>query len=260
MSHSRTIRRRTHATATTRQPDRVAAGAQAAAQGPAQVDPLAVAIAAGPARPPLGRRRSAAGPSAGTARRAPPASRASNRLTRSSSSSLATIGTGTSRSGARSADLGAGAGTLAGLACWAGPGPRRVSALAVGRSSGGAWRRWTSASISPPAGSVVPNTSANTALNALTWPGSDTNTLRAVQYSRRRDDRLDHCQSVGEPGRALRRHGDPGVVQPPRERRRPRRQVELDRLDPERTGASITGGHQLLEPGRPERPPGPRRT
>ncbi len=95
---------RDDAPAPAREPDRVAAGAQAAAQRAAQVDPLAVAAASRSGACAAAAWPARARSSAGRARPARPASSASKRLLRSTSSSLA-IASGISTSLASSSSL-----------------------------------------------------------------------------------------------------------------------------------------------------------
>ena len=70
------------------------------------------------------------------------------------------------------------------------------------------------------------HTPSNTASKAFTCEGSDTNTARAVQYSRRRETGRTRRQRPRERRRALGAAGNAGVVQPAAERARERRQVE----------------------------------
>ena len=93
MSHSSTIRRRTTRRRRCASADRVAAGAQAAAQRAAQVDVLAAAVALGAARAAQRRGELELASSAGRAARARPARARRSACSRSRSSSLAATGT-----------------------------------------------------------------------------------------------------------------------------------------------------------------------
>ncbi len=107
-------------------------------------------------------------------------SSASKLLPARTSSSLA-IATGTSTS----APCSPSAPSRGGAGVTPAPAPATVRRPVRGRSSGGAGAVRASPALGR-SGAGSPNTEANTALNALTWARSDTNTPRAVQYSRRR--------------------------------------------------------------------------
>ena len=77
---------------------------------------------------------------------------------------------------------------------------------------------------------------------------SETNTERAVQYSRRRLIGPHERERPREAGRALGGHRHARLVQALAQRAGERRQVELDRLDAE--AGSVTAAHELLEAGR----------
>ena len=100
----------------------------------------------------------------------------------------------------------------------------------------------------PPAARRRPAT--NTASKAVTCVlvGHEHGAGRPVQAAARETGRtsVSARANVGRP-RGRDRHAR--VVQAPAERSDERRQVELDRLDPERTG-SVTAAHELLEAGR----------
>ena len=136
---------------------------------------------------------------------------------------------------------------------------RRASCSARGRSSGGAATVARVVGVELVAVRRSPKTEQKTASKAVTCAGSETNTARAVQYSRRRVTGRTSVERPREVGRARGRDRHAGVVQAPAERADERRQVELDRLDPERRRVSHRRARAAR--GRPRgSPPGPRCT
>ena len=105
----------------------------------------------------------------------------------------------------------------------------------------------------------LPKTEKNTASNASTCAGSETNTARAVQYSRRREIGRTSVSASAKSDRPAGRDRHAGIAQAPAQRADERRQVELDRLDAERR--PVSHRHPRAAPGRPRgSPPGPRCT
>ena len=238
------------------EPDRVAAGAQAAAQRPAHVDPLAVAV-------PLARGGCAATGSRAQPRHQPvePASSsgssASKRLPRSSSSSLASIGhrrlvrAPQLRSPVDAPDRVAADGGAVGPSAPRLPlGRRRRLGLGGRRRTGPAGVRRRARAEHRDEHRV----------EGAHLARSETNTARAVQYSRRRLTGRP-APAPGRTGGALGGHRHAGVVQPPAERAGDSAGRSSSSVsNPERLGHSRAGPPARSSPAARIDAPGPRRT
>ena len=179
------------------------------------------------------------------------------------------------RPASRSSSLAMASGTwISGASSLPGPSPR-AAAVAWPRSSGspspgraepgsrvsgvGCRVSGVSGASSPTSPAGLPNTSSKTASKAPACVRSETNTPLAVQYRRRRETGRTSVSASRERRRPLGRDRHARLVQAPAEGGRQRRQVELDRLDPER--ARVSHGSARAARARPRgSPPGPRCT
>ena len=243
--------------------DRVAAGSQAARAGSGAGRPPAVATRARGGGCAAAASRARAATSAGGAAPAPSGSSASKLLPASRSSSLAI--------GQRNVDLGS---------ALRSPRARRrrpVGAGVLRPPSAGLWSRARTAAARRPApdGAGVVARRPSVGRRARRRPSRRRASKAAASSGRRRRSSAPSSTaaggSAGGPGsgpaaksrRSLRGHGHAGLAQAAAERPGQRRQVEVDRLDPERAPGGVGLSHDRPRAARGrqrEPPPGPRRT
>ena len=257
MSHSSTSRRGSDAASAARKANRVAAGAQAAAQRPAHVDALAVAVALARGACAAAASPAAGAPSAGTAAPA----RRLQRIEALAPQQLLVAG---ERRAPRARGLVAPPARRApadvpprvSVAC------RRLRGAALDRRGsgvGGAKLVGSDIRPSPDRRRSTKNTGSKAV--HLRRVGHEHRARGPVQATSRDRPRRAPAPAANPARSAPAVHRQPGVVQPPRRTRRQRRQVELDRLDPESGLVTSIARHELRSsPAARTHAPGPRRT
>ena len=236
-----------------------------AAQRPPHVDALPAAAPLVAARAARRRGQLRGATSAGTAAPAR-AARALSKLRPASRSSSLASASGTSTSAPSESSPSAPGGSGASSSRTRRARPRRPATScgrAPGRSSAGGGPSAASSGLECLSPSRSPKIAKKTASKArdLAGIGHQDGTRRPVQPPPA--DRPDERERAREVGRARGRDRDARVVQPPAQRAGQRRQVELDRLDPEGLVGDAGVSHRCARAprGRPRgRRPGPRRT